>query len=144
CVIAALAALAERGASVLVVEHDLDVIAHADWVIDLGPGAGPDGGEVVAEGTPAELARRAGKRANRSRTADALAARAAGASPGTGGGERAVAAGDSEPAIAVVRAREHNLKNVSCAIPHGQLTVVTGPSGSGKSSLAFDVVLAEG
>ncbi len=131
-VTAALSRLADDGASVLVVEHDLDVVRASDWVIDLGPEAGPTGGHVVAEGTPAQVAK------SRTRTGQAL----------RGELERLAPASATKPSsteeIQVLHAREHNLKNVSCNIPHGLLSVVTGPSGSGKSSLAFDVVFAEG
>ncbi len=133
----ALHALVEKGASVLVVEHDLDVIAAADWVIDLGPGAGPDGGRVVAEGSPASVARSASK------TGVALRDHLGPSRPSGGVAPRRADTARVE-AIEVENAREHNLKKVTCSIPHGALTVVTGPSGSGKSSLAFDVVFAEG
>ncbi len=135
-VTAALARLADDGASVLVVEHDLDIVAASDWVIDLGPDAGPVGGHVVAQGTPAAVAR------TKTRTGLALAARGAPLRPGAG--ERASVASTDHGEIQVLHAREHNLKDVSCKLPHGRLIVVTGPSGSGKSSLAFDVVFAEG
>ena len=104
-----------------------------DWVIDLGPGAGPHGGRVVAEGTPQQIAK------TQTRTGVALAG-ARRPRPQRGAEVRVAAS----PSIRVEHAREHNLKNVSCTIPHGKLCVVTGPSGSGKSSLAFDVVFAEG
>jgi len=132
-VIAALHRLADDGASVLVVEHDLDIVRASDWVIDLGPDAGPTGGHVVAQGTPAQVAK------TQTRTGRALAAHRE-SMPELQSGVRSVAS----PRVSVEHAREHNLKNVSCDIPHGALCVVTGPSGSGKSSLAFDVVFAEG
>ncbi len=135
-VIQALRALTVQGASVLVVEHDLDVIRAADWVIDLGPGAGPEGGRVVAAGPPRSVA------AGDSKTAIAL--RGATIETGARGPAKSLPATLGHDAIRVEHAREHNLKQVSCAIPHGSLTVLTGPSGSGKSSLAFDVVFAEG
>jgi excinuclease ABC subunit A len=137
-VIDALRALMMKGASVVVVEHDLDVVRACDWVIDLGPGGGPHGGYLLAEGTPETIAR------SDSRTGKALAAEEASrAQPGFGAPpERVPHATDAF--IRVSHAREHNLKEVTCAIPHGSVCVVTGPSGSGKSSLAFDVVFAEG
>ena len=131
-VIAALHALVDAGATVLVVEHDLEMMRAADWIIDLGPGAGPDGGCVVAKGTPEQLTRA------QTKTGEALRAVA--------GNVIALPPRHSvvDDTITVVQAREHNLKDVSCKIPRGQLSVVTGPSGSGKSSLAFDVIFAEG
>ncbi|MBK8996484.1 MAG: excinuclease ABC subunit UvrA [Myxococcales bacterium] len=132
-VLGALDVILEGGGSVFVVEHDLDVIGAADFVVDLGPGAGADGGEIVATGTPAEL-RRLG-----TRTALALAAHGRPLSP-----SRRALQPAAERALSVERAREHNLRDVSVSIPHGALSVVTGPSGSGKSTLAFDVIFAEG
>ncbi len=134
-VVAALHALCENGGSVVVVEHDLDVIAQADWVIDLGPGGGPDGGRVVAEATPEELALLP------TRTGTALKARR---QAQRGFVDATAARVPTEAVISVEHAREHNLRSVSCKLPHGGLTVVTGPSGSGKSSLCFDVIYAEG
>jgi excinuclease ABC subunit A len=130
----ALDVLVQGGGSVLVVEHDLDVIRRADWVIDLGPGSGSDGGRVVAAGSPGEVARTA------TRTGAALSARRALQGRAANGSGRST----ERASLSVTRAREHNLQEVSVAIPHGTLAVVTGPSGSGKSTLAFDVVFAEG
>ena len=139
-VVNALHALVDEGASVVVVEHDLDVIRACDWVIDLGPGGGPHGGALVAAGTPEDVAK------TRTRTGIALAAEEekspARKEPRTESGSLARPAASSF--IEVSHAREHNLKEISCAIPHGRVCVVTGPSGSGKSSLAFDVIFAEG
>ncbi len=142
--------LVRGGGSVIVVDHDLDVIAAADWIVDLGPGGGADGGRVVAEGTPEEIA------ASDTRTGRALAEHIA-RSSGTTTRKRSKANGKTTPrqtdqvmlapapeAIEIVNAREHNLVEVSTSIPHGKIVVVTGPSGSGKSTLAFDVVFAEG
>ncbi len=133
-VIAALGRLADDGASVIVVEHDLDVVRSADWVIDLGPDAGPLGGHVVAQGTPRDVAK------TKTRTGIALSSRGAPRLDPRPSRPAILSA----PRIVIEHAREHNLKDVSCNIPHGTLCVVTGPSGSGKSSLAFDVVFAEG
>ena len=140
--LAVLDRLVDRGDTVVVVEHDMRVAAHADHVIDLGPGAGEEGGRVVAIGTPAEVARAAG-----SVTAPFLAAEL-----GLGPPQkvlvprRAGGAGAQtrEPVIRIEGAREHNLRDVMLDIPRERLVVVTGPSGSGKSTLAFDVVFAEG
>jgi excinuclease ABC subunit A len=159
-----LQALVERGDTVVVIEHDMDVAAHADWVIDLGPGAGAQGGRVVGAGTPEDVARTKG-----SATSPFLSARLAGrpghagrggsggaasvgasraAEPGTivrhGRGARARARGADIEGIEIAGAREHNLAGVSLAVPRESLVVVTGPSGSGKSTLAFDVLYAEG
>ncbi|HLL83295.1 MAG TPA: excinuclease ABC subunit UvrA [Longimicrobium sp.] len=134
-VMAALHQLVDRGASVVVVDHDLAVMRGADWIIDLGPGGGRHGGTIVAEGTPADLLRAKGL------TAEALRSEAK-------GGQRSARPRSPLPelprAIEVEHAREHNLRDVSTRIPLGKMTVVTGPSGSGKSTLAFDVVFAEG
>ena len=125
--------LTEAGHSLVVVEHHLDVLKACDWLLELGPEAGPAGGRLVAEGTPAEVAT-AGTVTGRflARGDDAFA-------------PAATAPGKPRPtAISLRGAREHNLKDVSLEIPHGSLTVMTGVSGSGKSSLAFDILFAEG
>lgn len=138
-VVAALRSLVDHGATVVVVEHDLDLVRACDHVIDLGPEGGPRGGKIVAEGTPEEIAR------TTTRTGIALREHLTKRSNLTKSKQKVSPRGSLAPtAIEVRGATEHTLKNVSCAIPHGALAVVTGPSGSGKSSLAFDVVFAEG
>ncbi len=127
--IEALQGLREAGNSVLVVEHDEAVIRAADWVVDLGPGAGPDGGLVVATGTPEDLAR----------STDSVTGRylrdEVSTGPATSGRLR-----DDSAWIEISHASEHNLRDVSARIPIGTLTCVTGVSGSGKSTLVHDVL----
>jgi excinuclease ABC subunit A len=148
--------LLEAGHSLLVIEHNLDVIRAADWIIDLGPEGGDHGGELVATGTPAQIMQQARARAGSTHTGQALLDYA-GAATGAAGSVRPAVAGASvaEPAssryaaarsgqIVVRGAREHNLKNVDVDIPHGRFSVVTGVSGSGKSTLAFDILFNEG
>ncbi|HYQ98743.1 MAG TPA: excinuclease ABC subunit UvrA, partial [Casimicrobiaceae bacterium] len=130
--------LIAAGHSLVVIEHNLDVIGAADWVVDLGPEGGDAGGRVVFEGPVAQLLE-----CRSSHTGAALAAYRAAA-----GEHAAVAARESCPAppaaIRIRNAREHNLKGVDVEIPRDRFTVVTGVSGSGKSTLAFDILFAEG
>ena len=135
-----LSALVDRGHSVVVIEHNLDVLKSADWILEIGPEAGAGGGRIVAEGTPEAVAR------SSTVTAPFLASALAGLRP------EALALAAEPPLTAPPRgaelrirgARENNLKNLSLEIPHRKLSVVTGVSGSGKSTLAFDIVFAEG
>ena len=126
--------LVDRGASVLVVEHDLDVLRAADWIVDLGPGAGKHGGTLVDEGTPEMIQQ------GSHRTAKALRGAYDSATSPTKKSKKRT----NHQTISLSNAREHNLRNVSCEVPRDALVVVTGPSGSGKSSLVFDVMFAEG
>jgi len=137
----ALSELIHQGHSVVVIEHNLDVISRADWLIDLGPEGGGEGGGVVGTGSPGELA---GMR--QSHTGLALAAwrDSAGAPLRTPAVVRSASRKRSSGGIEIIQAREHNLKNVDISIPRDQFTVITGVSGSGKSTVAFDILFAEG
>ncbi len=144
--------LLAAGHSLLVIEHNLDLVRAADWLIDLGPEGGDAGGRVVATGTPHQLASEA-----RTHTGKALAQYADALRPDEH--RRTAVAGAEEPAerplqsvlreraretIFVHHAREHNLKNIDVEIPRDRFTVISGVSGSGKSTLAFDVIFGEG
>jgi excinuclease ABC subunit A len=143
--------LLAAGHSLIVIEHNLDVIRAADWIIDLGPEGGEAGGEIVCCGTPAEVMRHPGSHTGRALREYAEALRAAqGASAGAVA-DRTAAAAAREPqgrylarAIHIHNAREHNLKNLDVEIPRERFTVITGVSGSGKSTLAFDILFSEG
>ncbi|MFN5047570.1 excinuclease ABC subunit UvrA [Roseateles sp.] len=139
--------LLAAGHSLILIEHNLDVIRASDWVIDLGPEGGEDGGELVAQGTPEEL-----KEHPHSHTAAALREYARAMDRPAQAVEegrplqsvvRARRAA-AEEAIRIVNAREHNLKSVDVSIPRGKFNVITGVSGSGKSTLAFDILFNEG
>jgi excinuclease ABC subunit A len=161
--------LVDLGHSLVVIEHNLEVIKCADWIIDLGPEAGDDGGEVVAVGTPEEIAR-----VEKSHTGKFLRnvlSKKRGIPSDREGGritkngfERSFAYAQDDSAelaraaetsprfrvnsrngtIAIHGAREHNLKNIDVKIPRDQMVIITGLSGSGKSTLAFDILFAEG
>jgi excinuclease ABC subunit A len=178
--------LIDAGHSLVVIEHNLEVIKCADWIIDLGPEAGDEGGEVVAVGTPERVAKvekshtgrflksvipsaveGSRRQSFKVRQRDpstplhyaqddgheiSLRAAEEPFGPRLNGGRQvgASVAGGALPnrqtngAIQIHGAREHNLKNIDVAIPRDQMVVITGLSGSGKSTLAFDILFSEG
>jgi excinuclease ABC subunit A len=155
----ALRKLLDAGHSILVIEHNLDVIRASDWLIDLGPEGGDAGGSVVAYGMPEDVKHHA-----TSFTAQAL--REYDMALGLNGiavheksallsnyeqsaqylrrQEAKKSNKNASDSIQIINAREHNLKGLSVNIPRGKFTVVTGVSGSGKSTLAFDILFNEG
>ncbi len=130
--------LLKRGHSLVVIEHNLDVIRAADWIIDLGPEGGDAGGEVVCVGTPAQVAKCEGSHTGRVLGGSGI--------PAATGRDKNVA--PTKPganhSIQIHHAREHNLQNIDVRIPRDKFTVITGISGSGKSTLAFDILFNEG
>jgi len=144
----ALRKLIATGHSVVVIEHNLDMIRASDWIIDLGPEGGDAGGAIVCTGTPAEVMAHAASHTGKAlREYDVALGQPAGTRLQLGVSEglplqQALLARSNF--IKIHNAREHNLQNVDVDIPRNQFTVITGVSGSGKSTLAFDILFAEG
>ena len=164
--------LIAAGHSLIVIEHNLDVIRACDWIVDLGPEGGDAGGEVVAVGTPKDVMANSVSHTGRAlvdyeaalstdRRPSARESAAIGGSkdlrPHPSVNERTLSPalsrsipapegtpGGGRNSISVRHAREHNLKGIDVEIPRDKFTVITGVSGSGKSTLAFDILFAEG
>jgi excinuclease ABC subunit A len=122
--------LRDLGNTLLVVEHDEDTIREADWVLDLGLGAGVHGGHIIAEGTPQDIASSAESLTGQYLRGERFVAVPAERRKGNG------------KKLRVVGAKENNLQDVTLEVPLGTLTCITGPSGSGKSSLIHDILHA--
>ena len=142
--------LIENGHSLVVIEHNLDVINNADWIIDLGPEGGDEGGKIVVKGTPlkvmahktsatAKALRDYGDATEKLVQSTVAESKLRAKDKKTKNAKRA-----ANEFIHVQQAREHNLKNIDVKIPRDAFTVITGMSGSGKSTLAFDIVFNEG
>ncbi len=148
--LSALDELIRQDHSVVVIEHNLDLIRCSDWIIDLGPEGGEDGGRLVASGSPEEVARCPESHTGRALAAamNGMASADAGTAPGFV--REAPATPDDaanrrdDGAIEIVQAREHNLRGIDVLVPRNRFTVITGVSGSGKSTVAFDILFAEG
>ena len=152
--------LLAAGHSLLIIEHNLDVIRAADWLIDLGPEGGDAGGRVVDAGTPEQLMRNPASHTGRaladyidavvyedkSLQAKSLAEPAPAYTRDAGTPLQSLLKRrrGGATSIDIVNAREHNLKGVNVSIPRDTFTVITGVSGSGKSTLAFDILFNEG
>jgi excinuclease ABC subunit A len=142
--------LLEAGHSLIVIEHNLDVIRSADWIVDLGPEGGDGGGEIVCTGTPEDVKAHASSHTGRALREYEVS---------LGLGEHQAEEGRPlqllvkakrdvsrviDESIRIVNAKEHNLKSLNVDIPRGKFSVITGVSGSGKSTLAFDILFNEG
>ncbi|RTZ39171.1 excinuclease ABC subunit A [Candidimonas sp. SYP-B2681] len=152
--------LLAAGHSLLIIEHNLDVIRAADWLIDLGPEGGDAGGRVIASGTPDDLIRNEESHTGRaladyttaivyeakSQQARLLAEPAVeyNGNDGTPLQSLLRRKHGKVHSIDIINAREHNLKGINVTIPRDTFTVITGVSGSGKSTLAFDILFNEG
>lgn len=135
--------LADRGNTIVIVEHNVDVIKTADWVIDMGPEGGEGGGMIVAEGRPEAIAKCA-KSHSGAAIAKAMGIKRTSKKIVDTRREIVAASEKSRSHVVVEAANEHNLKSVDVEIPRDAMTVFCGPSGSGKSSLAMDTIYAEG
>ena len=135
--------LADRGNTIVIVEHNTDVIKTADWVIDLGPEGGAGGGTIVGQGRPADIAKVVDSYTGAA-LAKSLGIRRAASKQVVPHRPMIAASEKSRTHVVVEHASEHNLKSVSVDVPRDAMTVFCGPSGSGKSSLAMDTIYAEG
>jgi excinuclease ABC subunit A len=143
----------DAGNTVIVVEHNLDVIKTADWIIDLGPEGGSGGGRIVVSGTPAEVAACDASYTGRALRPLLEDRRGAGLAPARSGpatlprwqaAVKLAAQPGAKDQIVIRGAQQHNLQKIDLEVPREKMSVFCGPSGSGKSSLAMDTLYAEG
>lgn len=136
--LSALNRLVELGHSLLVIEHNLNFVAASDWIIDLGPEGGENGGHVVATGPASAIA------TSHSYTGQALRKMNTVKGTPTALTETSSFKPAAPSQIKIINAQEHNLRGIDVSVPLNKFTVITGLSGSGKSTLAFDIIFAEG
>ena len=132
--IATLKGLRDLGNTVIVVEHDEETILSGDWVVEIGPGAGAEGGKIVCEGTPAEVKK------SRTLTGQYLSGKKHAPAESLAIREQAQKPGKKERYLEVKGAAENNLKSIDVKIPLEKFVVITGVSGSGKSTLVDDIL----
>ncbi|MBS0628205.1 MAG: excinuclease ABC subunit A, partial [Verrucomicrobia bacterium] len=128
--------LVDKGNTVLVIEHNMDLVKTSDWIIDLGPEAGSQGGEILGEGTPIAIAKQ--------KTPTGIALKEALSKKNLLSQKPLSHTTQPLSHLIIKNAEQNNLKGLDIKIPLGAITVCTGPSGSGKSSLAFETIYAEG
>ena len=127
--------LQEKGNTILVIEHNMELVQMADWIIEMGPGAGEKGGKIIFEGTPESIAK------TNTPTGQALQHLFLNKKIAKPSKTERLSPIDK---ISLFNAEQNNLQHLDLEIPHNKMTVFTGPSGCGKSSLAFDTIYAEG
>ncbi len=134
--------LVDRGNTVVVIEHNMDVVKMADWIVDIGPEGGAGGGEIIATGSPEKIAKMDTPTGHAVR--EVLEYNPAQKMKELSKRPRRVKETSEIREIRVENCEQNNLKNISLEIPREKLTIFTGPSGSGKTSLAFETIYAEG
>jgi excinuclease ABC subunit A len=139
----ALQRVVDQGNSVLIIEHNMDVVKAADWVIDLGPEGGDAGGEVVVSGPPEKVAGHAGSHTGKF-LKKYLSSKGRLRSQKRRSKPVPKSRSNLSSKISIKGAKENNLRDLSLTIPRQKLVVITGVSGSGKSTLAYDILFAEG